>query len=135
MSDKIKPLTEFKHPIQPVGTDEHGTWRFKENEIVSYVLEWASKNGCDLNHLACRDFSKDDREQFAQLIGYSLSGASSLSYISDELINSAYRMAEEGETEEQAKIRVLEDTLGNTRKAVKEAATELFRIHPEDLRA
>jgi hypothetical protein len=37
-----------------------------------------------MNTLSCIDFSQEDREQFAQLIGYSLCGFSDLSYVSDE---------------------------------------------------
>ncbi len=46
-------------PMQPVGLDDHGVVRFR------------------------------DREQFAMLIGYSVSGFSELSYVSDR----SYRMA------------------------------------------
>jgi hypothetical protein len=39
--------------------------------------------------LACLPFSDEDREQFAQLIGYSLGGFGDLSYASDEVYNAA----------------------------------------------
>ena len=58
-----------KHPIQPIEKDEHGTYRFKPNAIVQYLLD---KGPFDLNHLAMKaattPFSQEDREQFAQLI-------------------------------------------------------------------
>ena len=66
-----------KHPRQPLIIDQHGTRRFKENKIVSYLM---TLPGGDLNTLACMDFSTEDRRQFAQLIGYSESGYYSLSY-------------------------------------------------------
>ncbi len=81
----------MRHPIQPLVTDKHGVIRFKENTIVSYLL---ANGGIDLNHLARRDFPQEDREQFAQRIGYSLSGFSDLSYVSDETYDTAVKSAE-----------------------------------------
>lgn len=68
-----------QHPIQPL-VDEHGITRFKRNEIVRYLLD---KGPFDMNALAALPFSDEDREQFAQLVGYSLSGFAELSYVSD----------------------------------------------------
>lgn len=76
----------MKNPLQPVVIVD-GIARFKENKIVSYLLD---KGGLDMNLLAMEDFTDEDREQFAQLIGYSVSGFGSLSYASDE----AYYLAE-----------------------------------------
>ena len=70
-----------KHPIQPIVTDEHGTLRFKTNKIVKFLLD---NGGFDMNDLSMMDFTDNDREQFAQLIGYSVSGFGSLRYVSDE---------------------------------------------------
>lgn len=38
------------------------------------------KGICDLNQLAILPFDKEDRQQFAQLIGYSVEGYGELSY-------------------------------------------------------
>ena len=77
-------------PLQPIYKDEHGTVRFRGNAIVRYLLD----NGdVDLNDLAMIDFPQADREQFASLIGYSLSGFSELDYVSDETYEVAERMA------------------------------------------
>jgi len=38
----------------------------------------------DLNDICILEFSEEDEEQFAQLIGYSLCGFEELSYVSDE---------------------------------------------------
>jgi hypothetical protein len=54
--------------------------RFKENKMVTYCLE----NETDMNKLAIHNFSQEDREQFYQLIGYSLGGYADLSQVSDE---------------------------------------------------
>lgn len=73
-----------RNPMQPVLLDQHGRARFKSNKIVDALLEFASKRGMDLNTIAMMQFTQDDREQFAQLIGYSVIGFHELSYVSDE---------------------------------------------------
>ena len=80
-----------KHPTQPIVLDTHGCIRFKSNKIVTYLLD---NGGIDMNKLAGLEFSDEDREQFAQLIGYSVSGASDLSYVSDRVIIKAFKQAE-----------------------------------------
>lgn len=120
----------MNHPIQPVTTDPNGTKRFKENKIVRYLLD---AGGIDMNKLAIMPFDQNDREQFAQLIGYSLSGFSELSYTSDVVVEAANKMAEYGLTEEQAKLEVLNEKLVATREALRELVPIHFRIHPDDL--
>lgn len=71
------------HPIQPLIKDDHGILRFKPNAIVRYLLDAGPFNMTDL---ALMPFSQEDRQQFAQLIGYSVSGFSTLSYASDEIL-------------------------------------------------
>jgi hypothetical protein len=77
------------HPMQPVVLDASGVARFRENAIVKYLLEWASARGCNMNDLAIIPFAREDREQFAQLIGYSVSGAGDLSYMGAKTIAAA----------------------------------------------
>ena len=77
----------MKHPIQPLDLDEHETLRFKANAIVRFLLD---AGPFDMNQLAQMTFSQEDREQFAQLIGYSLSGFGELSYVSDETYERAH---------------------------------------------
>lgn len=74
-------MNDHKHPIQPLSPDSSGTIRFKANAIVQHLL---AHGGFDMNKLAIMDFSVEDREQFAQLIGYSLGGFCELSYVTDE---------------------------------------------------
>ena len=76
--------------MQPLIRD-HGIIRFKENKIVCALLEFSRERGFGLNEIAERDFPRNDREQFAQLIGYSLYGASDLSYMRRTLIARAER--------------------------------------------
>ena len=74
-----------KHPRQPTVLDANGVIRFKQNKIVRALLDKASAaKVMDLNAIACMGFSDEDRQQFAQLIGYSLSGYSELSYVAEE---------------------------------------------------
>lgn len=76
----------MKQPMQPIERDPSGVIRFKKNEIVRYLLD---RGFVTMNDLAILPFSKEDREQFAQLIGYSVSGISDLSYVSEELVTNA----------------------------------------------
>jgi len=120
----------MKHPIQPLALDEHGVLRFKSNAIVRYLLD---NGGIDMNDLARQGFSQEDSEQFAQLIGYSLSGFGDLSYVSDATYDAADNMHEKGLTESDARIVYFEETLEEVQEGVKKAAAALFRIHPDDL--
>lgn len=68
----------MRHPIQPLQLDDKGVLRFKKNAIVEHLLD---NGGIDMNDLARKDFCREDREQFAQLVGYSLSGYADLWYV------------------------------------------------------
>lgn len=77
-------MTTPKNPIQPLVTDTHGVVRFKRNSIVSRLFEHGMKTGLGMNEIHQESqHSQDDRIQFAQLIGYSVSGFSELSYVDD----------------------------------------------------
>lgn len=89
-----------KHPIQPID-DVKGVKRFRQNKIVRFLLD---NGGHDLTRLTSMPFDDGDWEQFVQLLGYSLSGVSELSFVSDDTFDVAERMAESGETEEQARL-------------------------------
>ncbi len=123
----MKKLSELSHPIQPVGLDEHGVLRFKKNAIVAYLLE----NGpIDMNQIALQGFSPKDREQFAQLIGYSVDGAADLSYVRRETITAADLMAK-GVDEKAARIKALETRLEATQDAIVAAVSALGDIELE----
>lgn len=92
------------HPVQPLVIDDHGVLRFKSNGIVRYLMD---NGGIDMNKIAMLDFSQEDREQFAELIGYSHSGFADLSYVSDEVWCIARDMHEKGLTEESAELEYL----------------------------
>jgi len=80
----------LKHPMQPIETDSQGVVRFKENKIVSYLL---TAGGIDMNKIAMQQFDHEEEAHFAQLIGYSVSGWGSLSYVGDESCNIADELA------------------------------------------
>ena len=90
----------MKQPIQPLYTDENGSLRFRQNNIVRYLLDFG---GIDLNRLSIRNFSNEDWVQFAQLIGYSLNGFGELSYVSNEDYNVARKIHEDSKSETQAR--------------------------------
>lgn len=84
-------MSKAKHPMQPVEMVDK-VLRFKENAIVRHLLD---NGGIDLNKIARLNFTDEDREQFAQLIGYSVSGYHELSYVSDESAAKASALANE----------------------------------------
>lgn len=74
------------HPMQPVVLAPDGVVRFKANAIVRHLLD---RGGSDLNKLAELPFDVDDRVQFAQLIGYSVSGFGDLDYVPRSVVRRA----------------------------------------------
>ena len=80
-----------KNPMQPLVLDDKGVVRFKENKIVRYLLDYATEKGVGLNEIGMMAFPINDQEQLAQLIGYSLSGFSELSYVQKETYKAACR--------------------------------------------
>ena len=124
------------HPIQPIVKDGHGTVRFKENKIVSDLLDCASKHGLSLNDIAIRDYSNEDRQQLAQLIGYSLSGYSELrSYVDD----AAYAAAvAKSKNSKKSDIEIERDhykaKLMAIKKSLRLPMARLFEVHPDDLK-
>lgn len=68
-----------------------GALRFRPNAIVCDLLDAST---LDLNAIALGDYSVADREEFAMLIDYSVSGISDLSEVRDETINRIDAFAE-----------------------------------------
>lgn len=126
----------MKNPIQPLEVDENGVTRFKRNAIVRYLLD--THPDCDMNNLAQMSFTKDDRQQFAQLIGYSLGGFSELTdYVDDVAYSTAHQMAN-GMDEQSARIAALEQKLAEYLEAIngmRASMATLLGMHPDDLRA
>lgn len=117
------------HPIQPLVKDDRGVLRFKPNKIVQYLLD---HGGIDMNELAVLDFEREDREQFAQLIGYSHGGAGELGYFSNEVWVAAFGMLD-GTNEHEARADVLRDQLEEARDGMRAGVAALFGKHEDDL--
>lgn len=85
-------MSDAKHPMQPVVLDDDGTPRFKANMIVRHLFTMGK---LDLNELARMYFTPEDRMQLAQLLGYSIDGYGTLSYVTDESYAEADKAREE----------------------------------------
>lgn len=81
------------HPMQEVHIAADKVARFRANRIVAAVYEHAAQHGLDLNKLAIMGFSDEDHNQFAQLLGWSVSGFGDLSYADPELVEKADALA------------------------------------------
>jgi len=82
---RIYPKVAAALPMQPIVRID-GVARFKENQIVRWLLDRGDEN---MNTIACMNFSDEDRTQFAQLIGYSVSGAGDLDYFDRDVLAKA----------------------------------------------
>ena len=117
--------TKTVMPIQPIVDG-----RFVKNSIVERLLD---QGPFDMNDIAMWDVSEQERIQFAQLIGYSLSGFGELSYVDDETYDAAEAMSEAGYDEKKARYQALLGQINKAREGVRIAAVGLFKIHPDDL--
>ena len=79
----MKDNCNTQHPMQPIIIAEDGRVRFKKNQIVEDLYELHRIHGLNLNEMAVRNYKQEDRNQFAQLIGYSVGGWGTLSYAMD----------------------------------------------------
>lgn len=123
-----------RHPIQPLEVDPTGVLRFKRNRIVERLLD---QGGIDMNTIAMwaakGEVSREDQEQFAQLIGYSHSGAGDLSYVSTEVLEAAAAMYEAGKSEGDARADYMRGLIDNFKVASRDALAAIFNVHPDDL--
>ncbi len=89
--ESIHPAKRKRPPMQPVIKAKDDFTRFQANRLVLYLLENGALDLTQLALVAKRlKIPRSDQEQFAQLIGYSVSGFCSLSYVS----NRTARLAE-----------------------------------------
>ena len=80
----------MKQPMQPIVMDVRGVIRFQQNKLVRYLLD---EGGLSTIDLAKIPVSRADRMQFAQLIGYSISGFGELNYAKKKIVAKANRIA------------------------------------------
>lgn len=140
MTDITTDQNSLKHPTQPVYEDSQGVYRFKKNAIVDWLLEEGGKHGLDLNRIAREDFTRDDRIQFAQLIGYSVYGWGTLGYVDDATYSVVQTRINEPASEEneevlqlRARIAYLERKLNVIADGLRVVATDMFSVHADDL--
>lgn len=119
------------HPMQPLIIDEQDLPRFKKNKIVEYLY---TKGNIDLGHIACEGFDVEDMEQFYQLMGYSVSRYTTLSFVSDRTLNAVDRAKNDPKISElQARLYATEAELKEIKRLLKAAALVAFNIHEDDL--
>ena len=120
-----------KNPKQPIVTDSTGVRRYKENKIVMYLLDIGP---FDMNGLALLPgISDDDRSQFAQLTGYSVSGHGGLSYVhgsAPEFTEAFNRSIEDSKAEDHPDVV---QELAQTLYEIK-LLTERARVLAEELK-
>lgn len=119
-------MPDQKFPMQPIKDG-----RFIENRIVARLVD-SFPGG--MNAIAEGGFTNEEHMQLAQLIGYSVHGYATLSYVSDESYEAALTIAETPTiTDIEARIEYLEKTLAEIEVHVRNTATTLFKVHPDDL--
>jgi hypothetical protein len=118
--------------MQPIYVDAMGTKRFSMNRIVRFLLDHGPY---DINDLAAMPFSNADLRQFAQLIGYSVSGYSELSYggCKEEVLST--KILDDNVSHLEAENAELKRKLAAVTDSARVMMTELFRIHADDLQA
>ena len=86
-ADHVALPKRVRPPIQPLYVCPiDGRLRFQPNLLVQHLLD---HGGLDMNALSRVDVPRSDREQFAQLIGYSHHGFGTLSYATDRVFDTA----------------------------------------------
>lgn len=109
----------MKHPIQPLWIADDKVLRFRENAVVRWLLD---NGGKDMNDIARQGFDADELEHFAQLIGYSHSGAGDLSYVSDETWYAARKMYDDGLSQDAARAEALREILADHAERLQQIA-------------
>lgn len=87
-----------------------------------------------MNALVKLSFNTEDWQQFAQLIGYSVSGYGDLSYVGSEACQIADMMASGAFVDERdTRILYLRNLVDALRMQLREPMALLFEKHPDDL--
>lgn len=124
-----------KHPMQPLELVDD-VLRFKQNNAVNALYEiFKEKTGMDPWHtmLSHPEVTKEDLCQFAQLIGYSHSGTTSLNYMDDQTWYAAQTVYNDGIPELEARNNYLEKKVRRITSRMRKLASLIFKIEPEDL--
>ena len=113
--------------MQPLVRDSSGTRRFKQNAIVTFLLD---SGPFEMNDIAEMDFTAEDRVQFAQLIGYSLNGFGELPYVDD----TSFMAAKISTKKEVSREQVAQLRLETLCREIRRPMAKLFGVHPDDLK-
>jgi len=93
----VDPSTLLENPpqpMQPIVLAEDNVIRFKPNKIVQALLDQnRGLDHLDLNDIARMDFSQEDRMQFAQLIGFTVSGFGDEPYADPAMVEQVDRIS------------------------------------------
>ena len=123
----------IKNPFQPIVFDAAGVERFKSNMIVSDLLAFCSARGLDLNAIAARpEYTDEDRTQFSQLIGYSVSGFAELPHVTDEDWEAAQRQNAH-ESSERSRADRMREMVEALRRDLRVPIARLYGKHTDDL--
>ena len=120
-------ITKLRNPVQPLYKTDSGVVRFKPNTIIDYLF---NSGALDLNKIAAMPFTQDDREQLAQLLGYSLSGFGTLSYVTDETYSLAAMQS--STTEENDRNAILRKQLKDFKNEARLALSTLTELLDND---
>jgi hypothetical protein len=95
----VKEAMKKNFPMQPIVLADDNVVRFKGNRIVRAFLAAAQEGKkLDLNDIAIKaahgEFTDAEQMQFAQLIGYSVSGFGDLSYVDRKVLRRADLIAD-----------------------------------------
>jgi len=79
--------------MQPLILDTNGVVRFKANSLVTYLVNFASQSNMGVEYLwkQLPNIPEEDKEQFAQLIGYPVIGFGDLPFVSTEAFTKALK--------------------------------------------
>ncbi len=120
------------HPFQPLAPDDCGALRFKENAIVRWLVDQTPGG---MNTIAAHfEFSREDRVQLAQLIGYSHAGFSELGYVREEDVTGALNQDQFDRGRSDARVRALQAQLREARNGMSKGLAALFERHPDDFK-
>lgn len=133
---RVNFFSKMNHPIQPLVKDGAGVLRFLANNIVQDLYDLHAKHGLDMNTIAQRDYPKEDRQQFAQLIGYSLSGYAELtSYVDNEAYFAAVEKSKgSNKSDDRMRADHLRKQLAYIKRALRKPIAALYEMHPDDLK-
>jgi len=116
---------------QPLYTDNRGILRFKENDVILYLLH---KSGITIEQVASLPFSNEDKIQFVQLIGIDIVAFEFLPFVTSDLFNAYMIMNSDSTSSEESRIRSLEIELSALRAMLREPISRLYDIDPDILK-